>query len=187
MNSAELRVALADLRLSQVELAQLIRISPRAISLWLSGEREVSGPTAAYLALLRSLPRALQVKEIARIRKEDPAIYEGLYRVDYVGSTGDGFGTLVLERGRAFGSDVGGVRYDGSYTPSTDHPGCVNVHLHLTVPPNVPLVVGMPAQPMSYGFDIDCTFASRGTTVVTVQTPFGPAQGRIAFLRAVPA
>lgn len=186
MNARELRAALADLRLSQVELAQLIRISPRAISLWLSGEREVSGPAAAYLALLLSLPRALQAEETARIRKEDSAMPEGMYKFSFVGTTGTGLGVIILERGRVFGSD-GAVQYDGTYEPSTDRRGYVSVHVHLTVPPGVPLVQGVPAQPMSYGFDIDCAFASRGTTPVSVQTPFGPVQGHIAFLRAVPA
>ena len=187
MDLADLRLTLDVLSLSQVDLARLIGISSRAISLWLSGEREVSGPAAAYVTLLLSLPRALQAKEISRIRKEDPHMSEGMYKFTYEGTTGAGLGILVLEHGRAFGSD-GGVLYDGTYEPSTDRPGDVSVHLHLTVPPGVPLVQGVPAQPMSYGFDVDWTFASRGTTMISVQTPYGPpVRGHIEFLRPVPA
>jgi DNA-binding transcriptional regulator YiaG len=56
MNAAELRSILSALGLSQVDLARLILISPRAVNLWATGERVVPGPVAAYLRLILSLP-----------------------------------------------------------------------------------------------------------------------------------
>lgn len=186
MNGHDLRSIIEELGISQAELSRLIEVTPRAVSLWLSEEREVAGPVAAYLRLLASLPRSLQVKELARIRKEDPSMYEGMYRFDYQGKEGTGLGVMVLARGRAFGSD-GGVQYDGTYQPSTARPGYVDAHLHLTVPPGVPLVQGVAAQAVAYGFDLNCSFAARGVTAVGIETPFGLVEAQVTFLRPVPA
>jgi hypothetical protein len=185
MDAQDLRLTLDELGISQAEFSRLIDDTPLAVSLWLSEEREIAGPVAAYLQLLVSLPRGLQAKELARIRKEDPAMYEGMYRFDYQGKEGAGLGVLILARGRAFGSD-GGVQYDGTCEPSAAQPGYVDVHLQLTVPPGVPLVQGVPAQPVAYSFDLDCSFAARGVTGFRVETPFGPVQGEVTFLRSVP-
>ena len=187
MDARTLQQALAALGISQADFSRLIQVTPRAISLWLSGERELSGPAAAYLRLLVSLPRVLQSKELARIRQEDdPAMAEGMYKFDYQGTTGSGLGVMVLSRGRVFGSD-GGVQYDGTCEPSRTQPGYVDVHLHLSVPPGVALVQGVPPQTMSYGFDLACSFAARGSTSVNVATPFGPVLAQITFLRPIPA
>ncbi len=112
-------------------------------------------------------------------------MYEGMFSFAYQGRAGNGLGALILANGVVFGSD-GGVRYDGTYQPSTIRAGYVDVHLRLTVPPGVPLVVGVPPQPMAYGFDVDCSFACRGQTNVNVQTPYGSVQGTISFLRTIP-
>jgi transcriptional regulator with XRE-family HTH domain len=186
MNGHDLRSRLEELGISQAELSRLIEVTPRAVSLWLSEEREVAGPVAAYLRLLTSLPRSLQAKEFARIRKQDPTLYEGMYRFDYQGKEGAGLGVVVLARGQAFGSD-GGVHYDGTYEPSAARFGYVDAHLHLTVPPGVPLVQGVPAHSVAYGFDLDCSFAARGATAVRVETPFGWVDVQVTFLRPVPA
>ncbi len=186
MNEIELRAAIDDLGITQAEFSRLIEVTPRAISLWLAGEREVPGPVAAYLGLMASLPRALQARELARIRQEDPNMYEGMYKVTFQGAKGTGLGVLVMQRGRVFGSD-GGVQYDGAAKPSESRPGFADVQLHLTVPPGVPLVQGVPPKAMSYGFDLECSIAVRGTTPLTVQTPFGPVRAVVEFLREVPA
>jgi hypothetical protein len=51
----------------------------------------------------------------------------------------------------------------------------------------VPLVQGVPAQAVAYGFDLDCSFAARGVTVVGIETPFGRVKAQVTFLRPVPA
>ena len=182
---AELRASLDSLGISPTEFAKLIGVTPRAVSLWLAEDREFPGPAAAYLRLFCSLPRAMQAKEIARIRQEDPAMYEGMYSFQFQGAQGNGLGVLVLSGGRVFGSD-GGVRYDGSYEPSQSRAAHVDVKVHLTVPPGVGLVQGVPPQTMTFGFDLNCTFATRGTTNVTVPTPYGPVAGVVTFLRDIP-
>lgn len=111
-------------------------------------------------------------------------MYEGMYKFDFAGREGSGLGALVLANGRVFGSD-GQVSYDGSYTPST-RPGFVDLHLRLTVPPGVELVTGKPAQPMTYGFEVESSFAARGSTEVDVGTPFGSVRATVTFLRGLP-
>jgi DNA-binding transcriptional regulator YiaG len=185
MNGSELRTILEAFGLSQADFAKLISVSTRAVSLWLSGEREVSGPAAAYLRLLESLPAALQVKEITRIKEKDASMLEGMYAIKFRGQSGEGIGVLVLDRGRIYGSDTG-VMYDGTYAPSTSSRDHIDAHIRLTVPPGVALVTGIPAQPMSYGFDIDCTINPRSSTPVTVQTPFDPVEVVFTFLRNLP-
>lgn len=209
MATTELKSSLDSLGISTAEFAKLIDVTPRAVSLWLAEDREFSGPAAAYLRLFCSLPRIIQAKEIARVRREDPTMYDGMYSFEFQGTQNAGLGALaqdsqatglgilarqkpniglgalVLSDGRVFGSD-GGVLYDGSYEPSPSQPGCVDVKLHLTVPPGIPLVQGVGPQPMTYGFDLDCTFSARGTTDLAVLTPYGSVNATITFLRDIP-
>ncbi len=110
---------------------------------------------------------------------------EGMFSFQFEGAQGAGLGALVLNNGVAYGSD-GGVLYDGTFEPNKSKSGYVDVKLHLTVPPGVALVQGVPPQPMTFGFDLACTFSARGTTNVTVATPYGQVNGRVSFLRDVP-
>jgi transcriptional regulator with XRE-family HTH domain len=185
MNASELRNALMELGLGQAQFARLVEVTPRAVSLWLAGEREIPGPVEAYLNLLSSLPKALFVKELARLKQEVSDMYEGMYLFSYHGQKGGGHGLLVLMNGAVFGYD-GGVHYDGSYQPSASTPGNVDVNLHMTIPPGVALVQGVPPQPMSYGYDLDCSFNPNETTNLMVQTPFGPVQATIRLARKLP-
>lgn len=180
-----LKVSLDSLGLSPTEFARLINVTPRAVHLWLSENREISGPAEAYLRLFQSLPRAMQAKETARIRQENPTMNEGMFGFEFQGAQGSGFGALVLKNGHAFGSD-GGVLYDGTYEPTPSKVGNVDVKLRLTIPPGIALVQGVAPQPMTYSFDLDCTFSTRGETNISVQTPYGAVHGRVFFLREVP-
>lgn len=185
MDAAKLRQILADLGITQVILARLLGVTPRAVNLWIAGERDVPRPVEAYLRLLVSLPKAIQAQEFDRLNKEATQMLDGMYAINFVGKSGQGNGVIILTGGLVFGSD-GGVQYDGTYEPSSTQPGKVDVHLKLTVPPGVWLVQGVPAQPVEYRFDIDCTFAPGTTSTVKIQTPFGPIQVKIEFLRAIP-
>jgi DNA-binding transcriptional regulator YiaG len=185
METTELKQIIDNLGLSQTDLANLVGVTPRAVNMWLSQEREVAGPVVAYLRLLSSLPRTFQTKELARIREEDPKMYEGMYKFAFQGAAGNGLGVLVLSRGKVFGSD-GGVQYDGTYEPNDSRPGHVDVRLHLTVPPGVPLVQGVPPQPVAYNFDLGCSFPARGSAPIALQTPFGPVNVQVEFIRQVP-
>src|ERR1700693_4265118 len=69
-NAAGLRVALETLKVSSRQVADWLGVSTRAVDMWLSGEREVPSPVAAYLNLVLSLPKALLTKELIRLKKE---------------------------------------------------------------------------------------------------------------------
>lgn len=56
--------ALDKLSLSSPNFSKLVGVTPRAVSLWLSGQREVPGPVHAYVRLLLSLPPHLRRREI---------------------------------------------------------------------------------------------------------------------------
>jgi predicted transcriptional regulator len=64
-----LAAQLDTLRVSPTELARLLHVTPRAVSMWLSGERTVGGPVVAYVELLAGLPRHCQVEELMRLRE----------------------------------------------------------------------------------------------------------------------
>jgi hypothetical protein len=185
MNVDELRETLASLAISQVDLARLLGVTSRAVSLWATDERGVPGPASAYLRLLLSLPKALQAKEFARLKQEKIIMSEGMYLFTYQGQTGTGLGMIVLTEGRVFGTDTG-VQYDGTYTPNPERPEFVDVRLKATVPPGIGLVQGVPPQPVEYRFDLNCTFPARGSANLEIPTPFGAVRVQVRFLREIP-
>lgn len=58
------RDSLDEFGLSPSDFARLVGVTPRAVSLWLNGQREVPGPVGAYAKLLKSLPPHLRRREI---------------------------------------------------------------------------------------------------------------------------
>ena len=186
MNSKDLRAALAALGLSQGALARLLGVTTRTVNFWAVEDRALPGPVAAYLQLLHSLPKTLQAKELARLNMENPPMYEGMYAFDYAAGHGTGTGVLVAVKGQVFGSD-GDVQYDGFYGPSPDGDGMMNLHLRVTVPPGVPLVTGIPPLPTAYGFGLDLKVNPRGGTAGTVNTPTGPVDVVVRYLRSLPS
>ena len=185
MQNTNLANRLTDLGLSTVEFARLVGVTPRAVNLWISGEREVPGPVMAYLRLFASLPKAAQAQELANLRDEDPKMLEGMYSIAFRGRGGEGLGILVLMGGRIFGSD-GAVSYDGHYEPNGMRPGFIDASLRLTVPPGVSLVVNRRPQPAAYWFDLQATIAARSPTSLKVDTPYGSVQVTVEYLRDIP-
>ena len=187
MTQDDLKGMLDSLDMKPVELASLLNVTPRAINLWLAGEREVPGPTEAYLALLLSLPPALRAKEKLRLQnKGEKDMPEGMYLATYTGTADAGFAVLVFQHGKIFGMDVGRVAYDGTYKP-TGTPGQVAIHLKLSVPAGVPLVMGVPAKPVPYSFEIDPqVINTKGASSVPVVTPFGTVNAKLERLRDIP-
>lgn len=185
MDSSELIDALSQLEITKGDLARLTEVTVRAVNMWLSGEREIPGPLEAYVRLLRALPKAVLAQELARIREEDPRMYEGMYELHFGGEGGTGSGILVLQGGVIFGHDSG-VRYDGTYAPSRTQRGHIDARLCLTVFPGTELVQGIPAQPVQYTFDVECSVATRSETAQTVETPYGPVKVAFRYLRDVP-
>lgn len=60
--------------LSPTDFSKLVGVTPRAVSLWLNGQREIPGPVYAYVRLLLSLPPHLRRREIEStlIEKKKP-------------------------------------------------------------------------------------------------------------------
>ena len=112
---------------------------------------------------------------------------EGFYSIAFTGQFGDsGFGIIVLDTGRVVGVDVGGACFDGTYTYNQQSK-LIDVDLTLTVPPGVPLVQGVPARPDEWSFDFKASFPKEtNETPVAVDTPFGPVNTIIRYLRAFP-
>jgi hypothetical protein len=189
MTAAELRTVIEALQVSQIQLAESLGVTARAIGMWLGGEREIPGPVAAYLRLLLSLPRALCVKELERSRRE-PEMLEGMYRLDFTGHAGHGVAALVLRDGTVFGADEAGVQYDGTYEP-TGASGEVSMSLVLTVPPGVTLVQGVVADHRGFSFQVGPQKLNLlGTADVTIPTPVngprGVVRARMSKLRNLP-
>src|SRR5438128_378669 len=130
MEAIRLRTTLMSLGVNQAQFADFIKVSPRALGFWLSGEHEVPGAVAAYLNLVMSLPPAMLAREAARMRKENVTMFDGMYSIAYTGAQGSGHAALILDRGRVYGHD-GGVEYDGTYRPSSSQPGLLDIDLHL--------------------------------------------------------
>jgi hypothetical protein len=67
VNHIELRAAMDRMRVSASELAILAHVTPRAVNMWLAGERRVPGPLWAYFNLFFSLPSGKQLEELDRL------------------------------------------------------------------------------------------------------------------------
>ena len=189
MVAAELRSLLKPMQLGQNQLAALLGVTTRAVGMWVNGEREVPGPVAAYVNLLRSLPRSLFEKELNRLENE-PELLDGMYLVEFAGADEFGVAMLVMKDGTVFGSDNGGVLYDGTYE-RTGVPGEVLMTLTLTVPAGVALVQGIDNKHHGLTFAIaPQKFNLLKPDDFTVATPVlatnSVVKGRISKVRTLP-
>lgn len=186
MHTDEMMQIMSTLGVGKKVLAKLLYVTPRAVNMWCSGDREIPGPATAYLKLLQSLPSALTARELARLNEGNGTMYDGMYLVQYEGHTGHGSAVLVLMDGVVFGHDIG-VQYDGVYEPSANQSGFLDLRLRLAVPAGVPLVQGVPAQPADYSFEIAVKIPARGNATLKVETPYGPVVAQLSFLRPLPS
>jgi len=187
MEANDLRDALLELGLQQAELATLLDVTPRAISLWLGAERAIPGPTAAYLNLLRGLPLGQRQAEFARLRKSARVLRDGMYRFEYTAPNGHGGAAmLVFERGRVFGTDAGKGRYDGRYVSNFES-GLVELELRIEMQAGENSAVG-PAQPFAWILDVKTTLdPSVEKGALSVTTNIGPPiEVRYEFMRPLP-
>lgn len=67
MSPEEFKHALGKIDLYQVDFADLMGVSSRAVSLWANGPVRVPGPVQAYLRLLLSLPPEMQRVELSQL------------------------------------------------------------------------------------------------------------------------
>jgi hypothetical protein len=70
MEENVVRNTLGSLGFSSADFARLVGVTPRAVSLWLSSQREIPRPVRAYASLLLSLPPSLRRAEIENTLSE---------------------------------------------------------------------------------------------------------------------
>ena len=80
-----------------------------------------------------------------------PADEEGFYAFAFVGIDDAGMGALVISGNKVTGFDHQRVIYDGTIAKSPS--GTLNAQIRMTVPPGVPLVIGVPPQSKEYTID----------------------------------
>lgn len=112
---------------------------------------------------------------------------EGFYSLIYTGSGGDfGMAVLVFDTSQVVGADVAGGRYDGTYeyNSRTDQ---IDARVTATIPAGIPLVTGIPAQTQEWSFPINASFPRETTnTPIQIDTPYGPVNVAVKFLRGFP-
>jgi len=186
MTQDELREALASLNIKQADFAQLVGVTPRAVTLWLSGERAIHGAVEAYLRLFLSLPVGQRQVELARLNERKTAMREGMYAIEFAGSADRGVGALIFEQGRVYGADEAGVRYDGTYVFDEGR-NVAEVQVKVTYPPNVEAVFGV-TNPYEWSIDVMASFNPRlNSGPVNVRTSIGQqVKANYRYLRPLP-
>ncbi len=185
-----LKDALNGLGLKQVELAQLINVSPRTVSLWATGEVPLPGPVAGYLRLLGQLPAKARAIELARLKGRQKMFDEGLYALRYTHANDarleTGSALAVLRSGKVFGSDRWGGVFSGSY----DFDGATEtntMHVRLTVPPDGELITGLQAGPQGTTIDIVGTFdRAAPLSSATIDVAGHPVDVELSYLGPLP-
>ena len=187
MKPDELRFTLAKLEISQADFSRLVEVTPRAISLWLSAEREIPGPVEAYIRLLSSLPPGQVQAELSRIREGVKTVKDGMYGINFSATAGQGFGLLVFENGRIYGTDTTKAKYDGSYSPNVKT-SMVDVKIRVEMPANVQSVIGV-VQPFDWMLDVSTSMnPALDSGDLIVKSNVGPTlNARYDFMRALPA
>jgi transcriptional regulator with XRE-family HTH domain len=191
MSGSSLKETLERLGLRQTELAKLIDVSPRTVSLWATGDTSLPGPVAAYLRVLQLLtPEALR-SELGRLKERASMFDEGIYSLEYRVAAADPSETLgtalaVLRNGKILGSDRWGGVFSGRYEFDTLE--AVNkVHVRMQVPPDGELVTGFAAGPAGAILDIVGAF-DRAAPVAetTVEVGGRPVDVRLRYLGPLP-
>ena len=185
MNGLDLKKVISGLGISQVELAALVDVTPRAVTLWVSGERGVPGPVEAYLRVLRMLPPSqLQLERSHKKRAFE--MRDGIYTIRYQFEQNSGVATLVFDHGQIFGIDVGNAKYDGDYEYDPAF-GFATAKVKVTFPKNGMSVFGV-QHPFEWSIDIVAIFNPHvDAGDISVKTSLGhelPAQ--FEFGRSLP-
>lgn len=186
MINDELRAFLTELNLTQVDFARLVEVTPRAVTLWLSGERAIPGPAVAYVRVFKLLPLNFRQVELSRLKERGTGMRDGMFGITFQGQQGAGMGVLVFDAGKVYGTDTQGVRYDGEYV-FNEKIGKADVKLKVTFPPNVVAVFGI-SNPYEWAFDVTTSFDPRVSSgQLAVKTSIGkPLNAQFVYLRALP-
>ena len=186
MIESDLRQILSDVGITQADFARLIGVTPRAVALWMSGERAIPGPAESYARLLQSLPANLRQVELARLKNRRNDMRDGMYSVQFESISRAGQGIVILDTGRAYGADTVGCKFDGEYI-FNEVTGLADLDLKITYPPNVASVFGT-QHPYEWSIELKTSLNPRvdaGTLQIT--TPLGPdLKATYKFLRTLP-
>jgi DNA-binding transcriptional regulator YdaS (Cro superfamily) len=185
VNHYELRAFLTTLNLTQADFARLIGVTARGVNLWMTEERAIPGPVAAYARLLAVLPEDLRQDEFNRLKVRSTAMRDGMFGITFQGREGSGMGIMIFDSGRVCGTDTEGVRYDGGYAYD-EASGFVDVKIKVTFPPNVRAVFGI-SHPYEWAFEVTTRFdPNKDSGALQVATSMGqPLQAQYKFLRAL--
>jgi hypothetical protein len=182
----DLKAALTELGITQADFARLIGVTPRAVALWMAGDRAIPGPADGYLRLLRLLPMNLRQFELNRLKQKGTKMRDGMFGITFQGQHGSGMGVLIFDSGRVYGADEAGVRYDGDYL-FDESSGLADVKAKITFPPNVRAVQGI-SNPYEWSFDITAKFdPKQNSGKLALKTSLGkPLNAQYVFLRTLP-
>jgi transcriptional regulator with XRE-family HTH domain len=190
MTYSELKLLLLDLELSQVEFAKLVGVTPRAVNMWVQGEREIPGPVESYLRIFRMLNSSQRFAEKERVAGKEKVMREGMYEIQFhtSGNPADwGMAVLIFGGGIVYGADAGGgASYDGTYAPTAE-PGIVDVKLKVSFPPNVLSIFGI-SHPHEWSIEVRTKMDSRNEAgkVFAVTNLGQNVDASYSFIRALP-
>ena len=85
MQNQSLKPVLERLGLKQTELACILDVSTRTVSLWATGAASLPGPVSAYLRVLQAAGPDVLAAELCRLPKRKKMLDEGVYGVSYRG------------------------------------------------------------------------------------------------------
>ena len=188
--SQSLKDILDRLGLKQAELARLLDVSPRTVSLWATGNTTLPGPVAAYLRVLQAAGPEVLAAELRALTGRTKMLDEGLYGLVYRGEDGglpDGGNALaVLRNGKIFGSDRDGGVFTGSY--EFDPVNELNkVHVRMQIPPDGRLVTGYAAGPEGATLDIAGAFERAAPVAsISVEAAGRPIEVQLTYLGPLP-
>ncbi len=190
MFKLSLKDTLERLGLKQTELARLLDVSPRTVSLWATGESALPGPVLAYLRVLQMLPAEALAEELRRVKGRSKMMDEGIYgleyRAEFMGEAETGSALAALRNGKILGSDRWGGVFVGSYDydPVSERN---SVHLRLSVPPEGRLITGFSAGPEGAALDIVGSFARAAPVTTAVAKVAGhPVEVTMKYLGPLP-
>ena len=186
MSGQEFKELLTKMELAQSDFARLVGVTPRAVNLWATDGRAISGPAEAYLRLFQLLPTNLRQIELGRLKDRGSGMRDGMFGITFQGEQGAGLGVLVFDAGRIYGTDSEGVRYDGEYVFHEDA-NRADVVVKVTYPANVATVFGI-SNPYEWAIDVTTSFNPKENAgPLDVKTSLGrPIAAQFKYLRALP-
>ena len=189
MLTIDLKLILDEFGLTQVELARLVGVTPRAVNMWMQGDREIPGPVEAYLRLFTVLPTAMRASERAKAAGKEKPMREGMYQIQFHTAADPqswGVGTLVFDSGIVYGIDAGGAKYDGEFQLS-ESTGLVDVRLKVTFPPDGMSIFGI-AHPYEWAIEVHTELdPKKDRGPLTATTNLGhQVKAAYSFVRSLP-